>query len=180
MKSASLQYANALADIALQQGAAAPVVQQMGDLTAAYTQSAELRNVLSSPAVSKDEKRAIAEKIAARLGASKILRNFLLVVIDHQRAQLLPEIFNQFQTVLRERQGVAEAEIFSAVALNDAQKKQLTQTLEKTTGKKIEAKFSLDPNLLGGALVRVGDTIYDGSLRNHLNGLRERLTAEQT
>jgi F-type H+-transporting ATPase subunit delta len=178
LKSASLQYANALADIALQQGAAAPVVQQLGDLAAAYTQSAELRNVLSSPAVSKDEKRAIAEKIAARLGASKILRNFLLVVIDHQRAQLLPEMFSQFQTVLRERQGVAEAEIFSAVALNDAQKKQLTQTLEKTTGKKIEAKFSLDPNLLGGALVRVGDTIYDGSLRNHLNGLRERLTAE--
>ncbi len=178
MKSASLQYANALADIAIAQGASAPVIQQLGDLTAAYTQSAELRNVLSSPAVSKDEKRAIAEKIAARLGASKILRNFLLVVIDHQRTQLLPEIFQQFQTVLRDRQGVAEAEIFSAVELNAAQKKQMTQTLEKTTGKKIEPKFSLDPNLLGGALVRVGDTIYDGSLRNRLNGLRERLTAE--
>jgi F-type H+-transporting ATPase subunit delta len=54
----------------------------------------------------------------------------------------------------------------------------MTQTLEKTTGKKIEAKFSLDPNLLGGALVRVGDTIYDGSLRNRLNSLRERLAAE--
>jgi len=178
LKSASLQYANALADIAIAQGASAPVIQQLGDLTAAYTQSAELRNVLSSPAVSKDEKRAIAEKIAARLGASKILRNFLLVVIDHQRTQLLPEIFQQFQTVLRDRQGVAEAEIFSAVELNAAQKKQMTQTLEKTTGKKIEPKFSLDPNLLGGALVRVGDTIYDGSLRNRLNGLRERLTAE--
>ncbi len=178
MKSASLQYANALADIAIAQGASAPVIQQLGDLTAAYTQSAELRNVLSSPAVSKDEKRAIAERIAARLGASKILRNFLLVVIDHQRTQLLPEIFQQFQTVLRDRQGVAEAEIFSAVELNAAQKKQMTQTLEKTTGKKIEPKFSLDPNLLGGALVRVGDTIYDGSLRNRLNGLRERLTAE--
>ena len=178
MKSASLQYANALADIAIAQGASAPVIQQLGDLTAAYTQSAELRNVLSSPAVSKDEKRAIAERIAARLGASKILRNFLLVVIDHQRTQLLPEIFQQFQTVLRDRQGVAEAEIFSAVALKDAQKKQMTQTLEKTTGKKIEAKFSLDPDLLGGVLVRVGDTIYDGSLRNRLNGLRERLTAE--
>jgi len=178
LKSASVQYANALADITIAQGASAPVIQQLGDLTAAYTQSAELRNVLSSPAVSKDEKRAIAERIAARLGASKILRNFLLVVIDHQRTQLLPEIFQQFQTVLRDRQGVAEAEIFSAVELNAAQKKQMTQTLEKTTGKKIEPKFSLDPNLLGGALVRVGDTIYDGSLRNRLNGLRERLTAE--
>jgi F-type H+-transporting ATPase subunit delta len=80
--------------------------------------------------------------------------------------------------VLRERQGIAEAEVFSAVALNDAQKTEMTQTLERVTGKKIEARFSLDRNLLGGALVRVGDTIYDGSLRNRLNGLRERLTAE--
>lgn len=178
MKSASLQYANALADIALAQGAAAPVVQQLGDFSAAYLQSAELRNVLSSPAVSKEEKRAVAEKVAAQLGASKIVRNFLFVVIDHQRVQLLPEIFDSFQSVLRDRQGVAEAEVFSAVPLSEAQKKEMTQTLEQATGKKIEAKFSLDASLLGGALVRVGDTIYDGSLRNRLDGLRERLTAE--
>jgi len=90
----------------------------------------------------------------------------------------LPEILETFQNVLRERQGIAEAEIFSAVALNDTQKTEMKQTLERVTGKKIEARFSLDPNLLGGALVRVGDTIYDGSLRNRLNGLRERLLAE--
>jgi F-type H+-transporting ATPase subunit delta len=178
LKSASLQYANALADIALAQSAAKPAVQQLGDFSAAYAESSELRNVLSSPAVSNQEKRGVAEKVAARLGASKIVRNFLFVVIDHQRTQLLPEIFESFQNVLRDRQGVTEAEVFSAVALNDAQKKEMTQTLERVTGKKVEAKFSLDPLLLGGALVRVGDTIYDGSLRNRLDGLRERLTAE--
>jgi F-type H+-transporting ATPase subunit delta len=106
------------------------------------------------------------------------VRNFLFVVIDHQRTQLLPEIFESLQNVLRDRQGVTEAEIFSAVGLNEAQKKEMTQTLERVTGKKVEAKFSLDPSLLGGALVRVGDTIYDGSLRNRLEGMRERLTAE--
>jgi F-type H+-transporting ATPase subunit delta len=178
LKSASLQYANALADIALAQGAAATVVQQLGDFSAAYGESAELRNVLSSPAVSQEAKRGIAEKVATRLGASKIVRNFLCVVIDHQRTQLLPEIFEKLQNVLRDRQGVTEAEIFSAVSLNEAQKKEMTQTLERVTGKKVEAQFSLDSSLLGGALVRVGDTIYDGSLRNRLEGMRERLTAE--
>ena len=178
MKSASLQYANALADVALAQGAAAPVTQQLGDFVAAYTSSAELRNFLVSPAVSKSEKRGVAEKISSRLSASKIVRNFLFVVIDHQRTQLLPEIFESFQEVVRERQGVAEAEIFSPAALNDAQKKEMTQALEKLTGKKVETKFSLDANLLGGVLVRVGDTIYDGSLRNQLNALREQLAAE--
>ena len=178
MKSASLQYANALADIALAQGAAAPVVQQLADFNAACAASAELRNALASPAVGKEQKRAIAEKICSRLGASKIVRNFLFVVIDHQRAHELPKIFESFQTVLRERQGIAEAEVFSAAPLNDAQKNELTQTLSKATGKTIEAKFSLDADLLGGALVRVGDTIYDGSLRKRLNEMRERLLAE--
>jgi F-type H+-transporting ATPase subunit delta len=178
LKSASLQYANALADIALAQGAAAPVVQQLGDFNAACAGSAELRNVLASPAVSKEQKRAVTEKVAAQLGASKIVRNFLFVVVDHGRTHELPEIFDAFQTVLRERQGVAEAEVFSASPLTDAQKKAMTQTLAKTTGKTIEAKFSLDANLLGGALVRVGDTIYDGSLRKRLDDMREHLLSE--
>jgi F-type H+-transporting ATPase subunit delta len=178
LKSASLQYANALADIALAQGAAAPVMQQLGDFAAAYASSAELRNFLASPAVGKAGKRDVAEKIAARLGASKIVCNFLFVVIDHRRTHELPGIFQSFQQVVRERQGIAEAEIFSPTALNDAQKKEMTQALEKLTGKKVEAKFSLDGKLLGGALIRVGDTIYDGSLRNRLDDMRERLTAE--
>ena len=178
MKSASLQYANALADIALARGAAVPVTQQLGDFTAAYASSTELRNILASPAVSKAEKRGVAERISARLGAGKIVRNFLFVVIDHQRTQLLPEIFESFENVVRERQGVAEAEIFSPTALSEARKKELTQVLERLTGKRVEAKFSLDARLLGGAMVRVGDTIYDGSLRKRLNALREQLAAE--
>ena len=138
----------------------------------------ELRNFFESPATSKEQKRGVAEKISARLGASNIVRNFLFVVIDHQRTSELPEILETFQNVLRERQGIAETEVFSAAALKDAQKKEITQMLERVTGKKIEAKFSLDANLLGGVRVRVGDTIYDGSLRNRLDDLRERLTAE--
>ena len=178
MRSASLQYANALADIALAQGAAGPVLQQLGDFNAAYASSGELRNTLASPAVSKALKRGVAEKISARLGASKIVRNFLFVVIDHQRTHLLPEMVQLFEDVLRERQGIAEALISSPVELSDAQRKQLGQTLERLTGKKVETKFTLDAKLLGGVLVRVGDTVYDGSLRNRLDQLRERLTAE--
>jgi F-type H+-transporting ATPase subunit delta len=178
LKSAILQYANALADIALEQGATGPVTQQLSDFTSVYSSFAELRNCFESPATTKEQKRRVAEKISTRLGASKIVRNFLFVVIDHQRTPELPEILETFQNVLRERQGIAETEVFSAAALKDAQKTEITQMLERVTGKKIEAKFSLDANLIGGVRVRVGDTIYDGSLRNRLDGLRENLTAE--
>ena len=178
MKSASLQYANALADIALAQGAAEPAAKQLNDFGAAYTQSAELRTFLASPAVTVGEKHAVIEKIIGRLGASKIIRNFLFVITDHRRTQLIPEVLVMFQQVIRQRQGVAEAQISSAVELSATQKKQLTATLTKLTGKKIETKYSLDPALLGGAVVRIGDTIYDGSLRSRLNEMRSRLAAE--
>ena len=178
MKSASLQYANALADIALEQGASEPAAKQLESFAAAYEESAELRTFLASPAVSVEAKHEVLEKISNRLGASKIIRNFLFVIADHRRTQLIPEIVATFQQVLRQRQGVAEAEISSAVELTSAQKKELAATLARVTLKKIEPKYSLDPALLGGAVVRIGDTIYDGSLRSRLNEMRARLASE--
>ena len=178
MKSASLQYATALADIALEQGAAEPVKKQLEDFGAVFAESAELRNILSSPAVGRITKHGVIEKLVARLGASRIVRNFLFVVIDNQRTHLLPEILQSFESVVRQRLGIAEAEVSSAAELTAAQKTTLLQTLEKLTGKKIQAEYSLDPALLGGAVVRIGDTVYDGSVKNRLNQMRARLSAE--
>jgi F-type H+-transporting ATPase subunit delta len=178
LKSASLQYANALADIALAQGAAEPAGKQLHDFGAAYAQSAELRTFLASPAVTVEDKHAVIEKIVARLGASKIIRNFLFVIADHRRTQLIPEAIVAFHEVIRQRQGVAEAEISSAVELSAKQKKELAAMLARITGKEIETKYALDPALLGGTVVRIGDTIYDGSLRSRLNEMRARLAAE--
>jgi F-type H+-transporting ATPase subunit delta len=178
LKSASLQYANAMADIALAQGAGEAAAKQLREFGAAYEQSAELRTFLASPAVSMEAKHAVIEKIVARLGASKIIRNFLFVLADHRRTVLIPEVIAAFHDVIRQRQGVAEAEVSSAVELSAAQKKEMAATLTRLTGKKIETKYALDPALLGGAVVRIGDTIYDGSLRSRLNEMRARLAAE--
>jgi F-type H+-transporting ATPase subunit delta len=167
-----------MADIALEQGAAEPVRKQLADFGAAYAESAELRNVLANPAVERASKHGVIEKLVARLGASRIVRNFLFVVVDNQRTHLLPEILQTYEDVLRQRQGMAEAEVTSAAELTAPQKTVLQQTLEKMTGRKIQAKYSLDPALLGGAVVRIGDTIYDGSVRNRLNQMRARLAAE--
>ena len=178
MKSASLQYANALADVALAEGAADPTLKQLSDFRVVFAESGELRNFLASPAVPREAKHGAIEKITSRIGTGKIIRNFLFVIADHRRMHLLPEIVSAFEEVIRQRQGVAEAEISSAIELSAAQKKRFAQILERLTGKKIQAKFSLDPALVGGAVVRVGDTIYDGSVRNSLNEMRARLAAE--
>jgi F-type H+-transporting ATPase subunit delta len=178
LKSASLQYANALADIALAQGATDALTKQLTDVGSLYAESAELRNFLTSPAVDRAAKHGVIEKLLARIGGGKIIRNFLFVVLDHQRAYSLPEIIASFQEVVRQRQGVAEAEVSSAIELSSAQKAEIAFTLERLTGKRVETKYLLDPALLGGAVVRIGDTIYDGSLRSRLNQMRARLAAE--
>jgi len=178
LKSVSFQYANALADIAVPQGAAEPAGRQLQEFAEAYKQSTELQNFLSSPAVTAENKRGVLEKIASRMGASKIIRNFLFVIADHGRANDVPEIAGAFAEVVRQRQGIAEAQVYSAAKLNDSQKAELTQTLARLTGKKVDPNYFIEPDLLGGALVRVGDTIYDGSLRKRLEQMRAQLAGE--
>jgi F-type H+-transporting ATPase subunit delta len=174
----SKQYANAFADIAIAQGAPQTAVRQLADFGEAFAVSAELRNFLESPAVDAQIKHRVIEKIVLQQGASRIIRNFLFVIVDHHRAHMLPEIIAAVQEVVRQRQGLAEAEISSAVELSAAQKTELAKTLSRLTGKRIEPKYSLDPALLGGAVARVGDTIYDGSLRSRLTEMRARLSEE--
>ncbi|MDP9147233.1 MAG: ATP synthase F1 subunit delta [Acidobacteriota bacterium] len=178
MKSAGLQYANALADIAIAKGAPQSAYHQLQDFGEIFAESAELRNFLASPAVNPEAKHGVIEKIIARQGADRIIRNFLFVIADHQRFHMLPQIIAAFELVIRQRQGIAEAEVSSAVELTGAQKAELARTLGKLTGKKIEPKYSLDPSLIGGAIARVGDTIYDGSLRTRLSEMRARLAQE--
>jgi len=178
LKSATQQYAYALADVAFEQGAVEHVLKQLTDFGALYASSAELRNFLSSPAVTREAKHRVIEKLLGRAGADKIVRNFLFVVVDHRRTQILPEMVAAVQEVIRKRQGIVEARVSSAIELSATQKAELASTLERMTGKRVEASFSLEPSLLGGAVVRVGDTIYDGSLRTRLDELRARLAAE--
>jgi F-type H+-transporting ATPase subunit delta len=178
LKSAALQYANAFADIAIAQGAPQTATKQLLEFGSLFNESAELRNVLASPAVDHHGKHAVVEKLVARLGSGKIIRNFLFVIVDHGRSHMLPEIMAATEEVVRQRQGIAEAEVSSAVELSEAQKTELASTLGRLTGKRVEPKFSIDPTLLGGAVARVGDTIYDGSLRSRLSEMRSRLAEE--
>src|SRR5260370_9169486 len=113
-----------------------------------------MRAFRASPGVKVEAKHGVIEEIVARLGASKIIRNFLFVIADHRRTQLIPEVIAAFHQVIRQRQGVSEAEVSSAVELSAAQKKEMAATLARLTGKKIETSDALDPAVLGGALVR--------------------------
>jgi F-type H+-transporting ATPase subunit delta len=143
-----------------------------------FFSSPDLRNALESPAVNRDVKLKVITTIVAKMGLNAAVRNFICLVVDHRRTEMLREMVQAFAGELNKRLGIEEAEVTSARELSAAEKKELTTVLEQRTGKKIEARFQEDGALLGGAIVRLGSTIYDGSVREQLNRLRERLEAE--
>jgi F-type H+-transporting ATPase subunit delta len=171
-------YADALADVAVQQNAVTQVRQALADFLALMDESPELRLLMDSPAVQRAQKRAAISALVDQMGASRTLRNFLFVVVDRGRTRLLLEIQLAFDQRLDERQGITRAEVSSARDLTDTDKAQLREALQRLTGKRVEAAYRLDPTLLGGTVVRIGSTIYDGSVRTQLEKMRERLTSE--
>ena len=177
MKVVAQRYASALADVALEHKNAEQVKADLRSFVGLVNESADLRNFLASPAVPRPAKQAVIEKLIARLGASRTLRNFLFLLVENRRAQELPQIQQAFEQQLNARLGVAEAQVVSARELSAPERAELMRALEKITGKRVEARYGLDPALIGGAVVRIGSTIYDGSVREHLNRLRARLAA---
>ena len=174
----ALRYAAALADVALEQKAADRVKDDLASFTEAFSSAADLRIFLESPAAARKAKSKVIETIAERMKLAPTVRNFVQTLVDHGRMEMLPAIQQAFHGELNNRLGIAEAEVVSARELSAAEKKQLTAALERRTGKKIEARFRGDASLVGGMVVRVGSTVYDGSVREQLTRLREQLEAE--
>lgn len=135
-----------------------------------------LRNVWENPSVPEPQKIAVLDRITHALGASKMTRNLVAVLIDNRRIAALPEITRQFQQELNARLGIADAEITTARALADDEKRALEQQIASLTGKKVRAEYRLDQGVLGGAVVKVGSTIYDGSVKGQLQRLKEQLS----
>jgi F-type H+-transporting ATPase subunit delta len=153
-------------------------LEDLRAIDAALASSAELRNALISPSVPVSRKRAVVGRIADQLGLSRIIRNFLFVLIDHRRIAEVPQILPAFELVMDQRLGFARAEVSSAAELSEAQRSTLNRRLERLTGKRIRMRFSVDQSLIGGVVARLGSTVYDGSLRSRLHGLERRLAAE--
>ena len=178
MRTVTGEYAGALADVGMASGHPEVLREEVRSFAELAAGSADLRNFLDSPAIARDNKKDLLGKLTARMGASEQLRNFLFLLVDHRRTHMLPDIAREFETTLLDRMGVAEASVRSARELSATQKQKLAGTLETLTGKKIEARYTVDSTMVGGLVVRVGSTIYNGSVRAQLDRMAARLTRE--
>jgi F-type H+-transporting ATPase subunit delta len=169
-------YARAFADVVLKSKLdSARMLQELRGFEALLGESVQLRRVMENPSIPGDRKRAVLDVVAQRLGMTPQVRNFIAVITDHRRLPLLSEILKQLEQELNDRMGIADAEIITARELSETEARQLESEIGRLTGKHVRARYSRDASLLGGARVKVGSTIYDGSVSEQLERMREKL-----
>ena len=170
------RYAQALAQVvASKQLPAAAAQQQMRDFAGTLASSPDLHEVLLNPSIPEDQKLRLLDSLAGRIGMFREVRNFIAVMMDHQRLASLDEILAEYDMVADEGSGIAEAEITSAHPLHAEDRAVLEEQVARLAGGRVRASYKEDSALLGGAIVRIGSTVYDGSVRAQLQQLKERL-----
>ncbi|MGA2458763.1 MAG: ATP synthase F1 subunit delta [Terriglobales bacterium] len=171
-------YARAFADVVMTKSNLldpARMLEELHGIEALLKESDQLRRVLENPSIPGNSKRAVLDAITQRLGTTRQVRNFVAVITDNRRLPLFSEILKQVEQELDDRQGFAEAQVSSARQLNDPERQMLEVEIAKMTGKKVRARYAQDASLLGGAVVQVGSTIYDGSVKGQLEKIWEQL-----
>ena len=148
---------------------------QFGDFLGTWDGSAELREFFENPATAAAEKVALLDKLNARLGMQKELRNLIAVLISNGRIGQVGEVAEAWRRLLKEQAGIRAAEIVTARELDQSERAALVEEIAKLAGSRIEASFKLDKSIVGGTVVRIGSTVYDGSVRGRLERLRETL-----
>lgn len=169
-------YARAFADVVVERKLdPARMTQELRAMEALLGESDQLRRVMENPSIPGDRKRAVLDGIAQRQGMTPQVRNFIAVLTDHRRLPLFPDVLKQVEQELNDRLGFADAEVTSARELSDPEKRFLEAEIARMTGKHVRARYQHDTSLLGGAVIKVGSTIYDGSVQGQLERIREQL-----
>ena len=152
------------------------IADDLRSLAKAMAISAELVGSLTNPAIRKSDRRKVIDSLLDRIGATPLTKNTVYLLLDGERLASLPAISRELDAMIEAKSGRVSAEVVSARPLDASQLSQITAALEKVSGKKVAVTKREDPSLLGGVVAKLGDTVYDGSLRTQLRTLRDELT----
>jgi len=167
-------YAEAMFRAALEANQLGPDAEAL-EFAAAVARDETMRSVLSDPRITAQQKKELFDSIGgARF--TRGARNLIGVLVDNHRAELIGSIAEQFGELKREHERVLQVLITSAKPLDEAQKSEIVSSLEKRYSKKIEAELAVDPQLLGGARVQIGDQVIHASVRDALAQMAAALT----
>jgi F-type H+-transporting ATPase subunit delta len=174
--SLSRRYAKALFDIGSQQGDLTKLGQDIRSLAKAMNESQELQTVLTNPAIRRGDRKRVVDGLLQSIGVQTASRNTIYILLEGERLANVPGISRALDEMIEAKAGRVTAEVTSAKPLDPSQLSQINAALEKLSGKKVSVTTRQDPELLGGVVAKVGDTVYDGSLRTQLRTLRDELS----
>ena len=176
-RTAAARYARALLDVGAKEAIDLDVIaRELDEFVAWFTSEAELQRVMLNPAVPSPRKRAAMEQIVARAGLTPIVGKLLVLLADRDRLVLLGDLAAAYRERLAERQQVVHADVTSAEPLTPERTAAIEQKLASVTGKRVSLKTTVDKDLIGGLIAKVGGTVYDASIATQLKKMKERLT----
>lgn len=172
---AARRYAKALFSLAQEEGRIDSVRAEMAGLAKLFEESADLRAVLFRPLHRVAERKAVIAGVASRAGLSPTLRQFLALLLDHGRMGQFFEVGHELERLAAEAAGQLDAEVVAAAELAPDQLDRLRRALSARTQRAVQLQVRIDPSILGGVIAKVGDLVFDGSLRTQLGQLRATL-----
>lgn len=178
--SVARRYARALFSLAEESKQVEPSARALTAFADAWDASPELRSIFENPAFGIEPRKKVVVGVAQRVGASPMITNTLQLLTERNRIGFVREIADAFRALAETATGVLRAEIVTATDLPDAYYARLEKTLADATGKKVVLVKKKDPSLLGGVVTKVGDKVFDGSLRARLADLRSQMLAAAT
>jgi F-type H+-transporting ATPase subunit delta len=177
-RTAATRYARALLDVALQEQANLTTIEsQLGELATLFTQNEGLRKALLNPAVPVPRKRAAVAEIIAKAGVLPIVGKTLALLAERDRLVLVPDVADAFRDRVQDMRNVVRAEVTTTEPLSAERLQAIQRSLAAATGRTVNITSRVDPAILGGMVARVGSTVFDASVTNHLQRIRQRLDA---
>jgi F-type H+-transporting ATPase subunit delta len=169
------RYAQAVFDLSREGGDLKKLEQDVADLDAAIRESADLREVLTSPVISRSEQGAAVTAVAAKMGLSQTMQNVLALMASKRRLFVVPAMVRVLKDRLADERGEVLAEVRSATGLSDDQRVRLAEALKASTGKDVKLEVTVDDALIGGLVVKVGSQMIDTSIRAKLDALQNTM-----
>jgi F-type H+-transporting ATPase subunit delta len=175
---AAERYAKALFELAEEDNNKDEVRKELRILTDAIDYDPGLRSVLLEPLHPAAERKAVLESLSRKLGSGNALRNFYGFLIDQRRLVDIVAIREAYDRIADRQIGITQVELRTASTLSESQLADLREALMECTGGQVELSVEIDPRLLGGIVAKVGDVLFDGSVKSQLSQMRASLLAE--
>ena len=171
----SKRYARAFFDIAGEEKKLEQYYDELHQFSSVIAQNKDLGGFLANPIFEQESKKKVLEKIIGKLSLSPMTINFLKLLIDKKRIDILPDIETCYRQLMDETLKTVRVTVKTAFPLSGEMQSYITSSLKKMTGRTVDVTVENDKNLLGGIVIGVGDTLYDGSIKNQLNNMRNLL-----